>query len=155
MALVSNTSPLCYLTLLGCVEVLPQLYTRIEITTTVLEELRHSAAPLVVRKFAATPPEWLRVHPDPLPVNQTLLALDPGERTALQLAEQLRANLILLDEAAARAFAVERGLQVAGTLGVLCDAADAGLLILPDALDRLRRTNFRASTALWKTLYSR
>ena len=32
-----------------------------------------------------------------------------------------------------------------GTLGVLCDGAQAGLLKLTAALDLLRKTNFRAS----------
>lgn len=42
-----------------------------------------------------------------------------------------------------------------GTLGVLCDAAQAGLLKLPAALDLLRKTNFRASPELWRSLYTR
>jgi hypothetical protein len=44
---------------------------------------------------------------------------------------------------------------ISGTLGVLCDAAQAGHLKLPDALDLLRKTNFRASPELWKALYTR
>jgi predicted nucleic acid-binding protein len=63
--------------------------------------------------------------------------------------------VVLLDDAAARAVAVQRGLKVSGTLGVLCDAAEAGLLKLPDAFDLLRKTNFRASPELWKSLYTR
>ena len=62
---------------------------------------------------------------------------------------------MLLDEPAARALAVQRGLKVSGTLGVLCDAAQAELLKLPAALDLLRKTNFRASPELWRTLYTR
>jgi hypothetical protein len=38
-----------------------------------------------------------------------LAALDPGERTALRLAEQLRSDVILLDESAARALARRPG----------------------------------------------
>lgn len=87
--------------------------------------------------------------------DQTLAALDPGERTALRLAEQLHSDVVLLDEAAARGFATQRSLKVSGTLGVLCDAAQAGLLKLPVALDLLRKTNFRASPELWKSLYTR
>ena len=84
-----------------------------------------------------------------------MAALDPGERTALHLSEQLRSDVVVLDESAARALAIQRGLKVSGTLGVLCDAAQVGLLILPDALDLLRKTNFRASPELWKSLYTR
>ncbi|MBE0544895.1 MAG: DUF3368 domain-containing protein [Verrucomicrobia bacterium] len=155
MTIVSNTSPLCYLVLIGHAPVLPRLYGDIATTGTVLAELRHADAPPAVRTWAAAAPEWLKIHPDPVPRDNTLADLDPGERTAILLAEQLRADVVLLDEAAARALAIQRGLKVAGTLGVLRDAAQAGLLKLPDALDQLRKTNFRASPELWKSLYSR
>lgn len=85
----------------------------------------------------------------------SLAALDPGERTVLHLSEQLHSDVVLLDESAARAIAVQRGLRISGTLGVLCEAAQAGLLNLSVALDLLRKTNFRASPSLWKSLYTR
>jgi predicted nucleic acid-binding protein len=155
MTLVSNTSPLCYLALIGYAKILPKLYGNVHITHTVLEELRHPDAPPAVRHWATTPPGWLKIHSDPATPDPSLAALDPGERTALLLSAQLRSDVLLLDESAARALAVQRGLKVSGTLGVLCDAAQAGLLELPAALDLLRKTNFRASPALWKSLYTR
>ena len=155
MTLVSDTSPLCYLAIIGHADILPQLYGHVHITQKVLDELRHPDAPASVRSWAATPPDWLKIHSDPEEPDQALAALDPGERTVLRLSEQLRSDVVLLDESAARAIAVERGLRVSGTLGVLCDAAQAGLLKLPPALDLLRKTNFRASPQLWKTLYTR
>ena len=155
MTIVSNTSPLCHLALIGHAEILPELYGSIHATQKVLEELRHPDAPPSVRNWATTPPDWLRIHPNPVDSDETLAALDAGERTALRLCGQLRSDMVLLDESAARAFAVQRGLIVLGTLGVLCDAAQAGLLKLPVALDLLRKTNFRASPELWKSLYTR
>jgi len=62
---------------------------------------------------------------------------------------------VLLDESAARLLADQRGVKVSGTLGVLCEAAQAGLLKLPAVLDLLRKTSFRASPELWKALYTR
>lgn len=155
MIIVSNTSPLCYLTLIGHAEVMPKLYGNVHATQKVLEELRHPNAPPSVRNWATSPPNWLKIHSNPEEPDQTLAALDPGERTALRLSEQLRSDVVLLDESAARALAVQRGLKVSGTLGVLCDAAQAGLLKLPAALDLLRKTNFRASPELWRSLYTR
>ena len=119
MAIVSNTSPLCYLALIGHAEILPELYGSIHITQKVLEELRHPDAPPSVLAWATTPPDWLKIHPDPEEPDQTLAALDPGERTALLLSGQLRSDLVLLDESAARALACQRGLKVTGTLGGL------------------------------------
>lgn len=155
MIIVSDTSPLCYLVLIGYTEVLPSLYGIVHTTRTVVEELLDPDAPSSLRRWALTPPAWLHVHPDPPAMGPSWAALDPGERTALGLAEQLRSDVLLVDEAAARALATRLGLRVSGTLGVLCQASQAGLLSLPPALDLLRRTNFRASPQLWKSLYDR
>jgi len=87
MIVVSNTSPLCYLVLIGCADVLPKLYGEVLTTHTVLIELRHPDAPDLVRRWAATPPDWLRVHPDPHEPDQSLTSLHAGERTAVLLAE--------------------------------------------------------------------
>ncbi len=153
MIVVSNTSPLCYLILIGHAEVLPKLYGSVVTTQTVLAELRHPAAPALIRAWATTAPDWLKVQADPTPADDTLANLDAGEHTAILLAEKLHADVVLLDESAARVLAVQRGLKIAGTLAVLRDAAQAGLLKLPEALDRLRQTSFRASPELWKSLY--
>lgn len=45
--------------------------------------------------------------------------MDPGEREAIALAEQLNAELILLDEQTGRATAQARGLAFVGILGIL------------------------------------
>jgi predicted nucleic acid-binding protein len=155
MIIVSNTSPLCYLVLIGHADVLAKLFGEIHVTRKVLEELRHPDAPPAVRQWATTPSAWLKIHSDPEEPDQILAALDPGERTALRLAELLRADVVLLDESAARSLAGQRGVKVSGTLGILCDAAQAGLVKLPAALALLRKTSFRASPGLWKALYTR
>lgn len=85
MIIVSNTSPLCYLTLIGHAEILPKLYGNVHTTQKVLEELRHPDAPPSVRNWATTPPDWLKIHSNPEEPDHTLAALDPGERTALRL----------------------------------------------------------------------
>jgi predicted nucleic acid-binding protein len=81
--------------------------------------------------------------------------LETGERSAILLAEALRAEIILLDERSARREATERGLRVTGTLGVLGEAAERGLVDLPAQIDRLRKTSFRCSPALLKATLDR
>jgi predicted nucleic acid-binding protein len=63
--------------------------------------------------------------------------------------------MILLNERSARRVAAERGLRITGTLGVLGEAATRGLVDLPAAMDRLRRTTFRCSPALLKATIDR
>src|ERR1035438_4797188 len=81
--------------------------------------------------------------------------LQAGEQAAILLAESMKADIILLDEKAARRVAANRGLRVTGLLGVLSEAATRGLVELAPAIDRLRMTNFRSSPALLKATVDR
>jgi predicted nucleic acid-binding protein len=81
--------------------------------------------------------------------------LDDGERDAIALAIQLKADLVLMDDREAVHEATRLGLTVTGTLGVLEVAAEKRLVDLPDVLTRLRATNFRASNALFDSLLKR
>jgi predicted nucleic acid-binding protein len=81
--------------------------------------------------------------------------LQAGERDAILLAESIAADMVLLDENAARRVAADRGLRIAGTLGVLGEAAARGLVDLAAAMDRLTGTSFRYSPALLKATLDR
>jgi predicted nucleic acid-binding protein len=74
-----------------------------------------------------------------------LARLDPGERQAIQLAKQEHADLLLIDEKLGPRIARERGLAVTGTLGVLLQAAERGLIDIEQALTDLRATDFLAA----------
>ena len=65
--------------------------------------------------------------------------LDLGESEALALALEIRADLILIDEAAGRAMAKRMGVPFIGVFGVLLEAKRSGLIgaVLP-LLDRLQ-----------------
>ncbi|HEY6562359.1 MAG TPA: DUF3368 domain-containing protein [Polyangiaceae bacterium] len=54
------------------------------------------------------------------------LGLDPGETSAIFLAEQLRADALLIDERRGRTVATARGLSVIGTLGIVAGARRSG-----------------------------
>jgi predicted nucleic acid-binding protein len=84
-----------------------------------------------------------------------LSQLDAGECAAIALAEQMRANLVILDERAARKVAMGRGLKVIGLLSILGTSADWGLANFAVMVDRLRQTNFWASPQLIKLLLER
>jgi predicted nucleic acid-binding protein len=78
--------------------------------------------------------------------------LDLGEREAIALAEYLDADLLFLDDRAARQLAVERNIAIIGVLDILGTAAKRGLINFPEAIAQLQQTTFRASPTLIQAL---
>lgn len=78
--------------------------------------------------------------------------LDSGEAEAIALAKEIHAELILLDERAARKIAKSLRLNVLGTVGLLIRARQIGKITsLQDILDQLRDdAQFRISEILYK-----
>jgi predicted nucleic acid-binding protein len=76
--------------------------------------------------------------------------LHRGEIDAIALAEEWRAVLLLMDDAMGVRFALERGLTVAGTRGVLVEAAQNGLVKIEQAVAKLKNTDFRATSGLYE-----
>lgn len=80
--------------------------------------------------------------------------LQAGEQNVILVAETAQGEMVLPDEKAARRIAIDRGLRVTGTLGVLAEAATLGVIDLTKPIERLRKTNFRYSAALLKPLWT-
>jgi predicted nucleic acid-binding protein len=152
MSVVSNTTPLNYLILIGRVEVLRDLHELIVIPGAVYEELTSPNTPKLVRDWTLNKPDWLRVDEVPPITDGKLDEIQIGERQAIVLAQQIRSEFIILDDRSARRLARNRGLNVIGTLGILTTAAEKGLITLRAALDDLKKTNFRASSSLLESL---
>lgn len=152
MIAVSDTTPLNYLILIEAQDILPALFNTVHIPPAVVEEMSHPRAPEVVRVWAASLPAWAvvaapsRIDPG-LPAN-----LHRGEVEALSLALELRPDWVLLDDRAARRAARDRGLAIAGTPNLLEEAAVRGLVVIEDAIDRLRGTNYRATEAQYRAI---
>jgi predicted nucleic acid-binding protein len=155
MIAVADTSPICYLVLIGEIDLLPKLFSQVRAPQAVLAELVHDDAPAAVRDWASKLPSWICAKETPLVATSGLEKLQAGERAVIILAESIKADIVLLDEKAARRVAAARGLRVTGILGVLGEAATRGLVELTPAIDRLRNTNFRCSPALMKATLDR
>ena len=147
MIVVSDNSPLQYLVLIGCIETLPTLYGQVFTTPQVIAELTHANAPEAVRRWAQSPPGWITVE-NPQKI-ELLDTLDIGEASAISLAQERHAELILIDERAGVEAARRVGICAVGTLGVLIEAGVEGLIDFNGALDRLTsQTSFYASSHL-------
>ena len=144
---VSNTSPLNYLVLINQIDLLRQLYGRVLIPPSVLDELRAPETPEAVRMWTLDLPAWVEVSAAPS-ADAGLSRLHAGEREAISLALAVNAAAVLMDERHGRQEAETRGLKVIGTLGALTSAHEQGLVDLLAAIDSLRQTTFHVSPKL-------
>ena len=147
MSVVSDTSCINYVVLIGEAEVLHQLYDRVIIPHAVLHELQSARTPEPVRNWMASRPAGLEVWSAPTAEDRGLEHLGRGERDAIAIAEQFGFTL-LIDERDGRAEARRRNLRVTGLLGALRDAGERGLTDVGQAVARLRKTAFRLSPRL-------
>lgn len=152
---VADTSPVLYLHLIGEIEILPALFVEIHIPAAVYAELCHPVAPVGVRVWALTRPDWLSIAPAVPCVDPETAMLDDGERAAIELAAVVDADLILMDERKGVRISLKKGFEVTGTLGVLDLAARRGLINLAECFDRLKTTNFRYRAELLDNLLAR
>ncbi|MBI2298876.1 MAG: DUF3368 domain-containing protein [Armatimonadetes bacterium] len=142
MIVVADTSPLVALATIGHLDLLRELFGEVAIPRAVYDEVVIAGAgqPGSAEVQAAC---WIVVHPDP--ARPGCFGLHAGEEQAIALALRLRAQFVVLDERPGRRAAVEQGLVVTGTVGVLVRARLRGLLAeLRPELDRLL-----AGGALW------
>lgn len=150
MIVIADSGPLRYLLIIEQVGILPLLYGNIVIPPSVVDELTQTSTPELVRLWMGKLPEWVTVRsPQKMPSGLSSV-LGAGEREAIALTEELATDVLLVDDEAARLEAERRKIPVQGTLGILDLAAEHGLLAnFPEALERLRSTNFRASKRLF------
>ncbi len=140
MLVVSDVTPLHALIRIELLDILATLYGQVVIPPAVAGELSHLHAPKEVRDWILTPPEWLTVkhptHVDPA------LASGAGEREAISLALELKADFLMADDKEART--VARGLKLAtiGTMGILELASIKGLIELRPAIEKLSKGGF-------------
>jgi predicted nucleic acid-binding protein len=152
---IADTGPVNYLLLIGHIEILPVLFEKVILPSAVKDELANPDTPLSVRDWMADPPAWVEVRHTMSPLTDaSLRELGAGETEAITLATELHADLLLMDDRRGVAAALQRGLAVTGTMGLLARAARRGILDLAEAFDRLKRTNFRYRQDLMDALLS-
>lgn len=131
MPVVSNTSPILNLAIIGQLDLLRQQFGEVLIPPMVLQELKVDAElPGVEPIRLALQNHWRRV----VELSNTDMAralrrdLDNGEAEAIALALQLKLMTVLIDEHDGRAAARAMGLVPVGVLGILLRAKRTGNL---------------------------
>lgn len=150
---IADASPLIGLTRVNGLGWLAQLFGCVHLTPIVLGEVLPGTQQRGEAEIqAALDAGWLQLWQGliaPLPLE--LGDLDDGESQSIALALQLRPapSLLLMDERAGRAAAIECGLPIIGTAAIIGRARKAGLI--PSAkpvLAKLLASDFRMSAAL-------
>ncbi len=142
--LICDTSPIQYLHQLGLLCVLPALSDRVLIPPAVAEEISVGQVLGVDLPDLATL-DWITVqHPISEAARPLVVNLGPGETQVLMLALEIPEAIVVLDDALARDMAAALNLPLTGTLGLLLDAKQAGLIpkVCP-LLDQLQALRFR------------
>ncbi len=138
---VSNTSPLSNLAIIGRLDLAREQLGDLIIPSTVHLELGrnpHTGGRAALESAFAQ--GWIHVVALERRVPADLLAaLDAGEAEALTLALQTKASLVLLDESAGRSCASQLAIPFTGVLGILRKARQTGRIpSLKTEIARLR-----------------
>ncbi len=157
MRVVSNTSPLSNLAIIGRLDLLKERYGAVLIPPAVLRGLKALSHPDAKARLSVPLEEgWLAECPLPAAPPPMPFELDVGETEAIALALATKAEVVLMDEKRGREAARRHGLQVAGVLGELLRARQIGLLPnLRGEIHRLRaEAGFFVDTEIAKFILS-
>lgn len=152
-SVVCNTSPLLYLHQVGHLELLRELYGRIQVPPAVRAELRaglDGGAPAPdIDKIS-----WIHVQDlRDASLLPAIIDLGSGEAEAIALALAAPGSLLILDDALGRRIAHVSGVTYTGTLGVLIRAKKDGLLPrVSPVLEALKETTMYLSRELIATV---
>ena len=149
---ISDTTPLNYLILIGHIDVLPGLFGKLLVPPAVIHEMQHSKAPAAVSAWANDLPSWIEVK---APHTDLHLGIGAGEDEAISLAVELGDASLLMDDLKAKAAAKSRGLRTIGTITILDLADEAGLLDFEAAISLLKASTFHLEESLLRPMLAR
>lgn len=142
MIVVSDTTPVHYLILIGKETVLPELFDKIIIPAAVIKEMCHAKAPAEVRAWAAQPPAWAAVEVGDSNLISEIDNVGAGESAAIAIGIEFGADAVLMDDRKAIREAAKRNLTVLTTFALLELAARKKLPDFSSAIDELSKTSF-------------
>ena len=133
--IVADTSCLILLSKIEELELLEKVFGEVTVTEVVKSE------------FVDPLPQWITITNPSSNFHKGLhYILDPGEASSIGLAFELEDCLLIIDELKGRKIAKELGIEITGTLGVLLNAKQKGIInSIKPIIDKINTTNFRLS----------
>lgn len=144
--IISDTSCLILLDNIGELDLLHKLYGTIITTTEVKLE------------FGKELPIWFEIIEPKNKNYQSLLenTVDKGEASTIALAVEYDDCLLIIDDLKGRKFALQLGLHIIGTMGVIVDPKLSGIInSIKPFIQKIRNTNFRITEEIEKIMLAK
>lgn len=154
MTIISDTTPIISLIKINHLDLLKKLFEEVLIPEAVYRELTTNTLFENEAKIVKTS-SFLRTssvqNRKSLQVLQAVSGLDDGESEAIILADELKSDVLIMDERKGRKVAQKLGIKITGTVGLLIQAYSENMISANEIktfLDQLKNSNIRLSESL-------
>ena len=158
MIVISDTTPIISLLKTGRLELLQKLFQVVYVPNAVYKELTENEIYFDEAQMVQEC-EFLFVeeveNKKSVSILRKFTGLDAGESEAIILADEKQSELLLMDEHKGRQVAKEMGITITGTIGILMQAFDEGMLTKEDVeecMECLKENDIRVSEKLYQKL---
>jgi len=127
MIIISDSSPLISLAVIGKLDLLEKLYKEIYVPNAVYEEVTLKNKPFS-KELKIFLEGRVKIVKNRLAIEILLSDIGIGESEAIVLALEEKPDIVLIDDLKARKFAKIKGLETIGTMGILLEAKKIGLI---------------------------
>lgn len=154
MTIISDTTPIISLIKINHLDLLEKLFEEVLIPEAVYRELttntlfENEAKIVKTSSFLKTSSVKNRKS---LQLLQAVSGLDDGESEAIILADELKSDVLIMDERKGRKVAQKLGIKITGTVGILIQAYSENMISANEIktfLDQLKNSNIRLSESL-------
>lgn len=160
MIVVSDTTPIISLMKAGQLELLQKLFEVVYIPESVYIELTsnemYSKEADTIQKCKFLVLEKVKNEKSVF-ILRNFTGLDKGESEAIILADEKQSDVLLMDEHRGRQVAKKMGISITGTIGILTQAFDEGMMTRNDVelcIEQLKKNKIRISERLYESLKS-
>lgn len=161
MIVIADTTPVISLLKIERLSLLQQLFGEVFIPDAVYAELT-SDKRFADEAYAVASASYMKPvsvsNPGAVRILRMAEGLDQGESEAIVLTDELKADVLLMDEAKGRAVSGRMGITVMGTVGILISAYEDGLITSEEArtcIDGLQKSGRHIGERHYRMLLDR
>jgi predicted nucleic acid-binding protein len=161
MIVVSDTTPLISLLKIDRLDLLEKLFGQVLIPKTVFNELTDDVR-FKEEAEQIKSSEYIKiksvVNHESVGILKKNTGLDQGESEAIILTDEVRADILLMDEAKGRVISMQRGIKIMGTIGILIAAYENDIITANEArkcIDGLQKANRHIGERHYRRLLER